>query len=141
MRSKFYLYASGKESDVRALYEHLKLSGSEIKPLKFKPPLAKPDQGVQWMWRSQYQECSTDFPEDELATFLNDNPDLLQHLSAHREALHELAAMIVCQLDEAEQPRGYSVSSDLMRLLADADASLEIDVARLVINDQKDSEG
>ncbi len=129
MRSKFYLYASGKESDIRALYDHLELSGSEIKPLKFKSPSASSDQEVQWMWRSPYQECSSDFPEDELAAFLDDSPDLLKQLKTHRKALDELAGMIVCQLDEGEKPRGYSVSSDLMRLLSDADASLEIDIA------------
>ncbi len=129
MRSKFYLYASGNENDIRALYDHLRLSGSEIKSLKFKSPSASsPEQGDEWMWRSPYQECSSDFPEDELTMFLNDNPDLLKQLKTHREALHELTGMIVCQLNEGEQPRGYSVSSELMRLLSDADASLEIDI-------------
>lgn len=136
MRTRFYLYASGNESDIRALYDYLKLSGSEIRPLKFKPPSSQPDQGVLWMWRSSYQECSGEFPEDEFAAFLNDNPDLLKKLKARRKSLNELTGMIVCQLDNGEQPRGYSLSSNLLRLLSGVNASLEIDIAQSAAGDE-----
>jgi hypothetical protein len=136
MRSKFYLYASGNESDIRALYDYLKLPDSEIKPLK----TVSPEQAIQWMWRSPYQECFGDFPEDELEAFLNDNFDLLQQLKAHRESLRELAGMIVCQLGEGEQPRGYSISPTLIRMLSDINASLEVDVVQLVIGGKGNSE-
>lgn len=139
MHSKFYLYASGNESDIRALYDHLKLQGSEIKPLKFKLPSETSDQEVQWMWRSSYQECSSDFPEDELEVFLENNAYLLQRLKEHRESLHELMVIIVCQLNDGEQPRGYSISSNLMRLLSDMNASLEIDIVDLVTAKKENS--
>jgi hypothetical protein len=128
MRSKFYLCAYGNEGDIRALYDYLKLQDSEIKPLKFKLPSASSDQDVQWKWRTSYQECSSDFPEDELEVFLEDNASLLQQLKTHRESLYELVGMIVCQLNDGEQPRGYSISPNLMRLLSNMDASLEIDI-------------
>lgn len=131
MRSKFYLGAYGDENNIRALHDSLKLPGSKVKPLLFKPSSGQPDQGVQWMWRSPYQKCSSDFPEDELTAFLHDNSDLLQQLKAHREVLHDLAGIIVCQLDDGEQPHGYSISSNLMRLLSHANASLEIDIVQL----------
>ena len=140
MRSKFYLYASGNESDIRALYDHLKLPDSEINPLKSKQSSVSPDQEVQWMWRSLYQECSGDFPEDELETFLNDNFDLLQQLKVYRESLYELAGMIVCQLNNGEQPRGYSISPTLMRILSEVNMSLEIDIVQLVIGGKGSAE-
>lgn len=128
MRSKFYLYASGNETDIRAFYDYSMLPDSEINPLMSKLPSASPDQRVQWMWRTPYQECAGEFPEDELEAFLNDNFDLLQQLKVHRESLHELAAMIVCQLDDGEKPRGYSISPTLMKILSDVNATLEIDI-------------
>lgn len=132
MRSKFYLYASGREDDIRALDADLKLPGSEIKALRPRSPIDQTEQGAKWMWRSSYQECSTEFPEDEFTAFLHDNPGILQRLKAHRTVLHELTGMIVSQFDANEQPRGYSVSSVLIRQLADANASLEIDIEQFV---------
>ena len=124
MRSKFYLYVSGNENDIRNLCDTLNLSGSEIKPLLSDEHKQK----NQWMWYSQYQECSSEFPEDELSVFLHNNQDILHQLKESRDVLHELVGVIVCQLDKGESPRGYSISSDLMKLLSISDMSLEIDI-------------
>jgi len=113
------------------LFDILQLPGSKIKHLKLKPSLDQSDHRMQWMWRTPYQECSSNFPEDELTTYLHENSDLLQQLQAYREVLHDLAGTMVCQLDEDESPRGYSISPALMRLLIDANASLDIDIEYL----------
>jgi hypothetical protein len=92
------------------------------------------------MWRTPYHECSSEFPEDELAAFLRDNSELLHELGARREMVQDLAAVIVCEVNEGEVPHGYSISSSLVKLLADVNASLEIDVVPLVPEDSGDQE-
>lgn len=126
MSSKFYLCASGNEKDIRNLYESLNLSGSEMKPLLTKHSAGKDHQENQWIWYTPYHECTSYFPEDELSKYLQDNQNLINKLKEHRDVLHELSGIIVSQPDAGEKIRGYSISSDLMRLLSIAKISLEI---------------
>ncbi len=128
MRSKFYIGAYGSEKNICALHDSLKLPYSAIKPLKCKPPSDFAEQGVQWTWHSPHHECSSDFPEDELMLYLSNNLGLLQQLKAYRYTLYDLVVIIACDIQDGEKPRGYSISSDLMKLLSDTSATLEIDI-------------
>lgn len=127
MDSKFYIHASGEEAGIRTLDDNLNWSGSRVRALP-KSVLDPSGQKGPWIWSSPYQECTSEFPEDELARFLRDNAPLRHQLTAHRAALREVAGVIVCSLEQGEQPRGYSISSELMQLLLEIDATLEIDI-------------
>ncbi len=129
VRSKFYIGAYGEQSAIRAFHENLNFSGAEIKPLRHH---MSTEQDVQWMWRSPYQECSCDYPEDEVMSYLNKNLALFQQLKLHRNSIKDLAVIIVCYLEQSDRHRGYSISSDLIKLLADVNASLEIDIEPLI---------
>lgn len=129
MRSKFYIGAYGEQSVIRALHANLNFPSAEIKPLRRQVAAEK---AAQWMWRSPYQKCSGDYPEDEAMSFLNENLELLQQLKLHRNSLQDLAVVIVCYLEKNDRPQGYSISSNLVRVLADVNASLEIDIEALL---------
>lgn len=140
MHSQFYIGAYGSENDICALHERLKFPGSEIRPLKCKLPIEWADQGMQWLWHSPYQECSSNFPENELTIYLNSNSNLIRQLKSHRGTLCDLVATIVCHLNAGEPPYGYSISLHLMKLLSEIDASLEIDFVQ-EDRKEKDREG
>jgi hypothetical protein len=120
MRRVFYLSAAGTEAAIRAFHEHLKLPGSNIKALLSQPEL--------WIWRTEYENCVGDFPEDELEAYLDSHPSLRHELKLYRDHLDSLSGVIVSYYEEGDDPRGFSISSNLIKLLAEMDASLEIDV-------------
>jgi hypothetical protein len=126
MRSKFYLSAVGREDKIRALHDELKISGSAVKQLQ--PNLLDPSpQEERWLWRSPYQTCNGEFPEDELTAYLRENSHVLSLLKKHRAGLKDVGPVIVSQSDQ-NGIRGCSISSELIGLLASANASLEIDI-------------
>jgi hypothetical protein len=130
MHSKFYLCATGSEVAIRALQNKLEIQGSELKLLKPNLLLPSTQQKENWMWRSSYIACTSNFPEDELTAYLRKNRTLLLHLNECRHSVDELAAVIVSydDTDSADHRHGYSISSELMALLTTANISLEIDV-------------
>jgi len=125
MQSSFYIGACANEGVICNLHESLKLPGSKTKALRYKSPSGK---GVQWSWSTLHQECVGNIPIDELEEFLQENEALLQKIKPHRKNFDKFGISIICYLDKGEPARGYAVSPELMRLLVDADAFLDIDV-------------
>lgn len=129
MRSIFYLYASGEEKDIRSLNSFLNIADSDVKKLRLNR--ASSDSGKEvalWRWRTPYQECKGAYPEDELLAFLEANSDLTRKLAERRDYLEDVTGIIICQINEKEQPKGYSISSRLIELLRNMGASLEIEI-------------
>lgn len=117
MSNSFYLGAYGKEKNVYMFHESLELPMSEVKSLK-----------VGWHWHSSYNKCSSLFPEDELENFLSENRELVKKIKKHRGLVDKLIATIVYEWNMNEKPQGYSISPHLIQLLAEINASLEVDV-------------
>lgn len=129
MRSKFYVYAYSNENVIRALHKDLQFPGSVIRPLKHAPLLS--NQEMPWVWETPCRECSTNFPEGELEEYLHNNADLLKKLEPYSETL-AIQGVIVREYVENDQHCGYSISSNLIKMLSGINASLEIDVVPLV---------
>lgn len=119
MKNKFYLRAYGDEINIRLFHKNLRMDEAIIKPLRN-------DEG--WHWYLPYNDCSSLFPEDELEKFLLDNPDLIDDIRKYRHLLAGLMAIIVCEINEFENPKGYSISPNLMKALSEIGAFLEIDI-------------
>ena len=137
MQSKFYISAVGHEDMIRALHVELNIPGAEVKELRPNPIDPHP-QAERWLWRSPYQVCSGDFPEDELAAYLRENGHVLSVLKQHSAHLRDVGPVIVSLPDQG-RAGGYSVSSELIQLLASANASLEIDILESPRNDSAES--
>lgn len=117
MSNSFYLGAYGKEENIYLFHESLRLPMSEVKNLK-----------VGWHWHSSYNKCASLFPEDELENFLSENRLLVKKIKKHRGLVDKLIATIVYEWKINEKPQGYSISPRLIQLLAEINASLEIDI-------------
>lgn len=123
MNTKFYIYASGAEKNIQKLSEEISWPGAVIKALSPKKLKER-----QWMWRTPYELCSSDYPEDQLVEYFRSNEVAVSQLSGHRSTLQELVVMLVCELGAGEIPHGYSISPELMSKLLEINASLEIDI-------------
>jgi len=130
MRYKYYLSATGSQSEIHALAEYLNVTGSKVEQLRsahLSNNLAGSDK---WIWRSPYYDCKGDFPEDELLEFLRKNADLVEKLKERPEGIQDMVAVLVGKIGDGDEPNGYSISNDLITYLAEIRASLEIDVVR-----------
>lgn len=125
MKNKFYLRAYGDELNIRLFHEELKMDDAIAQPLR---------NNEGWHWYLPYNECSSLFPEDELEKFLLENMDLINNIKKHRHLLNGLMAIIVCEANEFERPKGYSLSPNLMKTLSEIEAFLEIDIIKTSIN-------
>lgn len=117
MPNIFYIGAYGEKENIHDFHAALKLPQSEVKVLR-----------SGWHWHSAYNECSSLFPEDELEYFLSGNRELIKKIKKYRSLVERLIGTIVCELGMGERPHGYSISTSLIQILAEIDASLEIDV-------------
>lgn len=138
MRARVQICAAGNEEGIRSLSVRLNMAGT-IRALKA-TVLTPQNEGV-FQWCLPFRECITEFPEDEIAAFLD--VDLLVTLKEMRESIDDLMIVLVCEHGEEpdDRPRGYSISPELIRMLADIDASLEIDIVRDLSNGTKKQPG
>lgn len=124
MKTRLQICANGNECNIRELHLSLNMIG-KVRVLK--PTILTPQYAVEtWEWCSPYQECLTSFPENEISDLLS--TQMIAILKSLRENLNDLMIVIVCQYGTNEVPNGYSISSDLIKTLADIGASLEIDI-------------
>jgi len=72
------------------------------------------------------------FPEDALRDLLVAHKHLIPVIDKHRRHLTEIGAFIIAQHDDGEDPRGHSFSQEIIKLLAEFGASLELDVVTLM---------
>jgi hypothetical protein len=131
MRAKVQICATGNKEGIRSLHTRLNTAGT----IRFlKPTVLTPQNDGVLQWCADFQECLTQFPEDEIAELLD--KDLLATLKVMRGCIDELMVVLVCEhgTEPDDRPRGYSVSLDLIRMLADVGASLEIDIVRDLIS-------
>ncbi|OQX13505.1 MAG: hypothetical protein BWK73_12040 [Thiothrix lacustris] len=128
MKSRFYIAASGDEQPIRLLHNDLKLLAGRVREQPFNPITDKKEQKTKWGWSSAYQKCTGLYPEDELADFLSQNPEVISVLTAHRPMIDEVTAVIAIELNAEDGLRGCPVSSELICLLASINASLDIDI-------------
>ncbi len=135
MRARVQICAAGNEEGIRSLSVRLNMAGT-IRALKA-TVLTPQNEGV-FEWCLPFRECITDFPEEEIAALLD--VDLRATLKEMRENVDDLMVVLVCEhgAKPDDRPRGYSISPDLIRMLADIDASLEIDIVRDLTNGTKE---
>ena len=129
MQSKFYFSAVGNEDHIRNLHAEMNIPDAEVKELK-PNPLDTHSQSERWLWRSPYQICAGDFPEDELIAYLRGNDHVLSVFARYGSKLRDIGPVIVSFYDENEPARGYSISPALIQILAKVNASLEIDIVK-----------
>ncbi|MEI2676987.1 MAG: hypothetical protein V9G29_03515 [Burkholderiaceae bacterium] len=125
MRARVQICAKDKDEKIQLLYKHLNMLGA-IHSLK--PTVLTPENKGVSEWCSDFYECQTNFPEDEILELLG--KDLLASLKAIRGTIDTLMVVLVCAHDPEpnDRPRGYSISLDLVKTLAELGASLEIDI-------------
>jgi hypothetical protein len=131
MRFTIYLGVTGDEQTIASFHSELQLPGSETRALT---PKDRPQsgQGIRWAWRTRYIPVTSGFPEDALRDLLLAHKHVLPVIGKHRPHLTEIGAFIIAQHDDGEEPRGYSFSQDMIKLLAEFGASLELDAVKLM---------
>ena len=118
MRFNFYLGAIGSAQDIRELNNHMQWPGSRIHAV-----ITEPDT---WCWRTVDVPCTSHLPAEELESYLDTHPDLLEKIR-HYHGHVAWQAVIVCHYEPDEDPRGLAIGTRLMARLAAMGASLEID--------------
>ena len=127
---QFYVYLglTGDERTIAALHSELQLQESETRALKY----LLQNGGNAWSWRTKYIPVISGFPEDALQDLLVSHKHVLPVIEKYRSQLEGTSAVIIAQYDEGDGHRGYSFSEDILRLLAEFGASLEIDAVSLM---------
>lgn len=127
MHARVQICAKDKDEKIQLLHKRLNMLGA-IHSLK--PTILTPENKDVSEWCSDFYECKTNFPEDEILELLN--KDILTSLKAIRGTIDTLMVVLVCEHDPEpnDRPRGYSISLDLIKMLAEIGASLEIDITR-----------
>lgn len=127
MRAKVQVCAIGNEEGISLIHTRLNLMGTTS---FLKPTILTPENAGVLQWCSDFQQCQTEFPEDEISELLN--TEMLSTLKDMRCYIDELMVVLVCEHESEpeDRPRGYTVSLNLIQLLAEVGASLEIDIVR-----------
>ncbi|MBX3664870.1 MAG: hypothetical protein KF834_04215 [Burkholderiales bacterium] len=131
MRFNIYFGVTGDKQTITSFHSELQLPGSETRALVPKDS-SKSGQDSRWAWRTKYIPVTSGFPEDALRDLLLAHKQVLPLLDKYRSHLTEIGAFIIAQHDDDEDLRGYSFSKETIKLLAEFDASLELDSVRLM---------
>ncbi|MEZ5454409.1 MAG: hypothetical protein R3E93_16540 [Thiothrix sp.] len=78
-------------------------------------------------WRSKsYEVTDPEYPEDRLLKLIRSMANSIQNLSKTERV--KVSAHIVEYIDEADSPRGFYLSHDLVQALAQLDADMDTDI-------------
>lgn len=125
MYAKVQICARISESEISALHGDLSMLGT-IRLLK--ATVLTPQNYGMFQWCSDFKECLTQFPEDEIEKLIDKK--ILETLKVMRSSLEDVMIVLVCEHESTheDKPRGYSISPSLISMLSDIGASLEIDI-------------
>ena len=131
MRFKLCLAATGSKSVIEDLDRAMGVEGAVRRALRPKEAPGS-DSTARWLWQTKYRAADSSFPEDVLKDLLVEHKHRFSIINARRRNLDEVVGTIIAQFDPQEQPRGYSFSSEAIKLLAEIGASLEIDAVSVM---------
>lgn len=129
MKSRVYVWVDGVcfDPDLFNSSLSIELQGTTLSRKKI---INGKVESVGRYWKSEVVKVVSDYPEDSLAELLFKLKDELlkiRHLSKIR-----IVAELVVEYEETDPPRGFFFQKEVIQLLAEIGAHLDIDVVRAV---------
>lgn len=120
-----YIAVSGTEPAIEQFHA---TTGGGIK----KSFRAAIDEGARSLWRTNRHALDPNDIERSIDNYLAASKSVIRQIQECRAQFAEAYLMLVVRYDDGESPRGFSLSPEAIRVLAELGAAFEIDVVTVL---------